>query len=394
MASRPTATVQSLDGKKAGQVALPAVFTAPIRADIIAQVHTNMAKNHRQPYAVSMRAGHQTAAESWGTGRAVSRIPRVPGGGTHRAGQAAFGNMCRGGHMFAPTKVWRRWHRKVNLKMKRYAVCSAIAASAVPALVMARGHRIDKIPEVPLVVDDALETISKTKAAVAALRAVGAGADLDKCAATKQIRTGKGKWRNRRYVTRKGPLVITSGAAPASKALRNIPGVEVACVESLNLLQLAPGGHMGRFCVWTKSAVEKLDDVFGTQTVASKQKKGWKVPAAPMVNSDLGRLINDDAIQSVVNPAKDGQAPAEQKLNPLRNRAAMVRLNPAWEKAAAAERAAKKQRKAKKGGDAKVSKAFYKQMIADSDYQGDKFDAFAGWLEKHLTEEKDNAPAE
>ncbi len=45
-----------------------------------------MNKNKRQAYAVSSKAGHQTAAESWGTGRAVSRIPRVPGGGTHRAG--------------------------------------------------------------------------------------------------------------------------------------------------------------------------------------------------------------------------------------------------------------------------------------------------------------------
>lgn len=58
-----------------------------------------------QPYAVYHKAGHQTAAESWGTGRAVSRIPRVPGGGTHRAGQGAFGNMCRGGHMYSPTKA-------------------------------------------------------------------------------------------------------------------------------------------------------------------------------------------------------------------------------------------------------------------------------------------------
>lgn len=49
--------------------------------------------------------GHQTSAESWGTGRAVARIPRVRGGGTHRSGQGAFGNMCRGGRMFAPTKV-------------------------------------------------------------------------------------------------------------------------------------------------------------------------------------------------------------------------------------------------------------------------------------------------
>lgn len=87
----------------------------------------------------------QTSAESWGTGRAVSRIPRVPGGGTHRAGQGAFGNMCRGGRMFAPTKTWRRWHRKINVNLKRYAVCSAIAATGVPALVMARGHRIDQV---------------------------------------------------------------------------------------------------------------------------------------------------------------------------------------------------------------------------------------------------------
>ena len=68
------------------QVALPAVFVAPIRSDIVQAIHTHMAKNHRQAYAVKAKAGHQTAAESWGTGRAVSRIPRVPGGGTHRAG--------------------------------------------------------------------------------------------------------------------------------------------------------------------------------------------------------------------------------------------------------------------------------------------------------------------
>lgn len=38
-------------------------------------------------------SGHQTSAESWGTGRAVARIPRVRGGGTHRSGQGAFGNV-------------------------------------------------------------------------------------------------------------------------------------------------------------------------------------------------------------------------------------------------------------------------------------------------------------
>merc|ERR550539_671327 len=105
-----------------------------------------MAKNNRQAYAVSKGAGHQHSAESWGTGRAVSRIPRVGGGGTSRSGQAAFGNMCRSGRMFAPTKTWRKWHHRINTNQKRYAMCSAIAATGIPSLVMSKGHRIEEIP--------------------------------------------------------------------------------------------------------------------------------------------------------------------------------------------------------------------------------------------------------
>merc|ERR1712137_894535 len=170
-AARPLVQVWDAEGKSTSQQALPAVLTAPIRSDVVQFVHTNLNKNSRQAYAVSVGAGYQTSAESWGTGRAVASIPRVPGGGTHRAGQAAFGNMCRGGGMFAPTKVWRRWHRRVNLNQKRMAVCAALAASALPSLVMARGHNIDNVPEVPLVVaNDAFSGMEKTKAAVALLR--------------------------------------------------------------------------------------------------------------------------------------------------------------------------------------------------------------------------------
>lgn len=91
---RSTASESSQSMPVHPQIALPAVFLAPIRSDIVQTVHTNLNKNKRQPYAVSSKAGHQTAAESWGTGRAVSRIPRVPGGGTHRAGMPAW---LRGG---------------------------------------------------------------------------------------------------------------------------------------------------------------------------------------------------------------------------------------------------------------------------------------------------------
>jgi len=194
-AARPLITVWNTDGSKRAEVALPSVMTAPLRPDVVQFVHTNMAKNSRQAYSVQMKAGHQTSATSWGTGRAVSRIPRVNGGGTQRSGQAAFGNMCRSGRMFAPTKTWRKWHRKINTSQKRYAVASSLAASAVPALVMARGHNIDQIPECPLVLSSDAERICQTSWAVKALTSVGAFDDVEKAAKSKGLRCGKGKGR-------------------------------------------------------------------------------------------------------------------------------------------------------------------------------------------------------
>lgn len=59
MSARPVVSVFSQEGVAQESTTLPAVFTVPIRPDIVNFVHTNMAKNHRQPYAVSKRAGHQ-----------------------------------------------------------------------------------------------------------------------------------------------------------------------------------------------------------------------------------------------------------------------------------------------------------------------------------------------
>ncbi|GLE01438.1 hypothetical protein PINS_up010268 [Pythium insidiosum] len=350
-ASRPVVSVLSVEGETSavvGQVVLPAVFTAPIRPDVVNFVHTNMAKNNRQAYGVSRRAGHQHSAESWGTGRAVSRIPRIAGGGTARSGQGAFGNMCRGGRMFAPTRIWRRWHRKINVNQRRYAVASALAASAVPALVTARGHRIEKVAEVPLVLDDSVESILKTSQAVKVLAKIGADADVEKVKESKKVRTGRGKSRNRRYTTRRGPLIVYANANGAEKAFRNIPGVELANVERLNLLQLAPGGHLGRFIIWTKSAFEKLDSIYGTYSKKSAEKNDYSLPRHIMNNANLGRLINSDEIQSVVRAGKYSNYRRHQKKNPLKNLGAMVKLNPYSLVARRAELRAQALRKEKK----------------------------------------------
>jgi len=329
-AARPLVSVQSIGGSEeaSSQSSLPNVFLAPIRPDIVQFVHTNMRKNQRQAYAVNTEAGHQHSAESWGTGRAVSRIPRVSGGGTSRAGQAAFGNMCRKGRMFAPTRIWRKWHRKINTNQKRYAVASALAASALPSLVLARGHKIAELAEVPLVIGNGTESLQKTKQAIAALTAVGAYPDVEKVKESRKLRAGKGKMRNRRHVQRLGPLVVYNEDKGITRAFRNLPGVDLAQVERLNLLQLAPGGHVGRFIVWTKSAFDRLNEIYGAIDSESTQKTGYTLPQNIMSNSDLTRLINSDEIQSTLRPAKTTVRRARLKKNPLKNLGVKVRLNP------------------------------------------------------------------
>jgi len=382
MAARPVVSVQRLSAEDAPkQVELPAVFLAPIRPDIVQFVHTSMNKNKRQAYAVysneasghNDQAGMQTSAESWGTGRAVARIPRVPGGGTHRAGQAAFGNMCRGGRMFNPTKTWRKWHRKINVNQKRYAVCSALAASALPSLVMARGHKIDNVPECPLVVDSEIEAVDKTIKAMKVLASIGAIDDVEKSKASRQIRSGKGKMRNRRYVQRRGPLVVYGEDNGIRKAFRNISGVELCDVTALNLLQLAPGGHLGRFVVFTESAFGKLDALYGGKNGSlSTEKKGYRLPRAIMTNSDLPRIINSDEVQAKVVPAKVSETAIQTKRlhkNPLKNLGTMIKLNPfakklKYEGQRAAAAKSKKTKVKRTAAQKAASKTFFATLSA------------------------------
>lgn len=330
MAARPVVCVYNdkneiLAGK---EIHLPAVFKAPIRPDIVSFVHDKMMKNTRQPYCVSSKAGHQTSAASWGTGRAVARIPRVRGGGTHRSGQAAYGNMCRSGRMFAPTKTWRRWHHRLNTNQKRFAMCSAIAATGVPALVMSKGHKIEEIPEVPTVVEDKVESYQKTKEAVTLLRKIKAWTDIEKVYKSKRFRAGKGKMRNRRRIMRQGPCVIYGADNGIRRSFRNIPGVSLLNVEKLNLLSLAPGGHVGRFCIWTESAISKLDALYGTWTTPSTMKTNYNLPQPVLTNADLTKMLHSQEIQASLRAKKVGSMRTAFKRNPLKNAGEMAKLNP------------------------------------------------------------------
>jgi len=98
----------------------------------------------------------------------------------------------------------------------------------------------------------------------------------------------------------------------------------------LNLLQLAPGGHLGRFIIWSADAFSKLDALYGTTRKPSALKVDYHLPTSVITQTDIHRIINSDEIQSVVRPAKAKatKRPYTQHKNPLKNFGVLVRLNP------------------------------------------------------------------
>jgi len=238
--------------------------------------------------------------------------------------------MCRKGRMFAPTKTWRKWHRKISKGQRRFATCSALAATSVPSLVLARGHRIEQVPEIPFVVStEDINGITKTKEAVAFLKSFSLYEDIERVKQSRKLRKGSGKTRNRRHVERKGPLLVyLNEDNKVPFAFRNIPGIDLCHVSRLNLLQLAPGGHLGRFIIWVEDAFNALDSIYGTFTTFSTHKKGFSLPHSIMTNTDLARIINSDDVQSQLRPQKTQIKFTTRKKNPLRNFGALVKLNP------------------------------------------------------------------
>jgi len=55
-----------------------------------------------------------------------------------------------------------------------------------------------------------------------------------------------------------------------------VSGITLLNVARLNLVKVAPGGHLGRFCIWTQSAINKLDSIYGTWKTPSQVKNNYK----------------------------------------------------------------------------------------------------------------------
>lgn len=238
---------------------LPSVFATPLRPDVIKRAVLSLQSNRLQPQGRDPMAGKRTSAESRGTGLGIARLPRVKGG----AGNAAFAPGTVGGRQAHPPVVEKKIVKKIPKKEKMLGLFSAIAATASKIAVSSRGHAIDDVPQIPLIVEDALEGLAKTKEVEEALIHLGVLSDIYRVRESRNIRAGKGKMRGRKMKQAVGPLIVVIENKGLADAASNIPGVDVVTVKNLNVELLAPGAHPGRLTLWTNGALEKLDKLYG-----------------------------------------------------------------------------------------------------------------------------------
>ena len=256
--TKKSANIYNLQGQPTAKITLPNAFHTPLRPDVIKRAVLAIQTNRLQPQGRDPMAGKRTTAESRGTGSGISRVPRLKGGG-----RAKFAPSTVGGRQPHPPTANKTIVKRISKKEARLALISAIAATASKATVKSRGHEIAKVLEIPIVVTDDIAELKRTKDFETTLSNLGLVDDVSRVKDSRKIRAGKGKRRGRKMKQAVGPLIIISEDRGLQEAAANMPGLDVALVNALNAELLAPGTHPGRLTVWSHSALEQVDKIFG-----------------------------------------------------------------------------------------------------------------------------------
>lgn len=256
--------VYGVRGEVKGNLSVARAFSQKVRPDLIKRAVVAEQSFHRQPYGADPLAGQRTSAQYVGRrgvyhsmmNREMARMKRLTAGGFMHM-RARFVPQAVKGRKAHPPKAERVWEKKINKKERMKALFSAISASADGKLVAARGHMVGKM-DIPLVFEDKFSEMSKTQELVELFGKLGLAEEMERTA-EKKLRSGRGATRGRKYVRRKGPVIIVSEDKGIGKAASNLTGFDVVTVRNLRVESLAPGAVPGRLAIWTKSALEEME---------------------------------------------------------------------------------------------------------------------------------------
>jgi large subunit ribosomal protein L4e len=253
-------------GKKVKQIDVPKCFSAKVREDLISKIIE--AKKTNQPYAPSPVAGKQHSASGiivrrrhvWksGYGKGMSRVPRkqMLRRGTQFQQVGAEVPSTRGGRRAHPPKVVSMINTKrINKKEMKLGLISALSATANPHIVAKKYERLNnqKIESLPFIVEKNVIEM-KTKDFLSCLKNILGEKVFEVSIRTKEIRSGRGKRRGRKYKTNAGLLVVVGDGETLKSG-----AFEVKQAKSLSINDLARGGA-GRITVYTEKSIGELGE--------------------------------------------------------------------------------------------------------------------------------------
>jgi large subunit ribosomal protein L4e len=260
--------IYSIDGNKGKEITLPDAFQKIVREELIQRIIE--AKKVKQPYSPKPGAGMEYSASGklkhhrkvWKSqyGRGMSRVPRKIM--TRRGSQfnwvGADVPNTRGGRRAHPPKIASMFVRKsINKKELKLALESAISATALSKWIVKRYSSLtdEKIVNVPYVVESKFVEL-KSKELISSLKKI-LGEELFKISIIKkEIRSGRGKLRGRKYKRNLGLLIVLGND---EKLKTN--SFDIILANQLSVNNLAVGGP-GRLTIYTENAIKDLGEKF------------------------------------------------------------------------------------------------------------------------------------
>ncbi len=256
--------ILELDGSNQNTIDLPTVFKTPYRPEVIQKVYNNLNSYSFQKQGRYPAAGQMVSAESRNTGLGIARLARAKGEGFPRAGQAAGVAGVRHGRLAHPPVSWKNIYKKVNKKEKLLALCSAIAATANADLIRKRGHLLNNSIQLPIVVSNEIESVTKSKDLEKIIIKLGFEDDLKRTYA-RRIKSVHKNSKNRRSAL--SVLIIVSNDANIGRLNNSLPGIAVKTVKSVSVLDLAPGSKPARLTIFSENAIKELNTLKFTSSI-------------------------------------------------------------------------------------------------------------------------------
>lgn len=248
-------------GKSAGEIELPAIFETPYRPEVIHKVYVNLLSHTYQRQGRYPAAGQMVSAESRNTGLGIARLARARGEGFPRAGQAAAVAGVRHGRVAHPPESWKRIFKKINEKERQLGLCSAIAATSRKDLVEKRGHKLGENIKLPIIVENDIEAIVKTKDLKKLLIDLEIGNDLTRASTYRKGRSGTARRRGRSTRSGTSALILVGNGSRLVSLSRSIIGVDIKHAKNVSVMDLAPGSKPARLTIFSRNAVDEIGTI-------------------------------------------------------------------------------------------------------------------------------------